>query len=69
MVLFLNKIGSKVAGLLGVMAIREREEMNIWAGLRGPSRQVTVGPLSDDHELVRKSPNEVRQLPEAALGT
>lgn len=26
MVLFLYKIGSKVAGLLGVMAIREREK-------------------------------------------
>lgn len=44
MVLFLNEIGSKVAGLLGVMAIREREEMKVWAGLRGPSRQVAVGP-------------------------
>lgn len=42
MVLFLNGIGSKVAGLLGVMAIREREEMKVWAGLRGPSRQVAV---------------------------
>lgn len=42
-VLYLNKIGSKVADLLGVMAIREREEMRVWAGLRGPSKQVAVG--------------------------
>lgn len=42
--------------------------MGVWAGLRGPSKRVAVGPPSDDHELVRKSPNEVRQLPEAALG-
>lgn len=69
MVLFLNGIGSKVAGLLGVMAIREREEMKVWAGLRGPSRQVAVPPSPDDHELVRKSPTEVRQFPEAALRT
>lgn len=67
-VLYLHKIGSKLADLLGVMAIREREEMRVWAGLRGPSKQVSVGPPSDDCEFVSKSPNEVRQLPEASLG-